>query len=411
MMCLARLRLVCAALGAVLGLAVAGPGMAAQEQPVVVTFLDVGQGDAVVIEAPDGSFAMIDAGRASPLRHLVRLGVDELALLVASHAHADHIGGLDDVLTARPVGSYLDNGVPHSTDTYLELMAHVERLDVRYLEALPRTISLGAVTLEVLPMPRATDDQNNRSVGLLLRYGAFSALLTGDSEYEQLDYWVRTGALDDVVLLKAPHHGSADGFTYSFLDVVRPEVVVVSVGADNPYGLPRAEALAAYSSYAERVARTDRDGHVTVLGYPDGGFDVRVDDAGPDPEALPPEARTVDPTEEPPPGSGVTVSVYAAAAGAWGDDLNEEYAVIENHGREALRIGSWKLCDLTSRCFLFPPDASIPPGRRVVVYSGYGHTDGVSFFMNNDRPVWNVNGDEATLFDAGGKEVARYVYG
>lgn len=403
-----------------LTLAIVITPLTGQEVPVAITFLDVGQGDGIVIRAPDGRFAMIDAGRGSPLRQLARLGVEELALLVATHAHVDHIGGLDDVLTARPVATYLDNGTPHSTRTYLELMAHIERLDVRYLEAAPRTLQLGDVSLEILPMPSTTVEQNDRSVGVLLRFGDFSALLTGDSERDELDYWLRQNAIPDVTLLKAPHHGAANGFTYGFLEVAQPEVVVISVGNNNPYAHPRPEALAAYTSVADRVYRTDRDGTVTVMGFADGRFDVVFGDApfareaprGPVPPS--PEESLRASSSDDQAGTRPTGLEGLLAITVHTDhdreNLNDEYVVIENRSRTRLGIGLWRLCDLSSRCFRFPPGASIAAGRRAVVYTGYGSTDGVSFFMNNGRSVWNNNGDEATLFDGGGNTIVRYVY-
>ncbi len=406
-----------------LALAIVVTPLTGQAVPVAITFLDVGQGDGIVIRAPDGSFAMIDAGLSSPLRQLARLGVEELALVVATHAHADHIGGLDDVLTARPVDTYLDNGTPHSTKTYLELMAHVERLDVRYLQAVPRTLLLGDVSLEILPMPPTTVEQNDRSVGVLLRFGDFSALLTGDSEREELDYWLRQNAIQDVTLLKAPHHGAANGFTYGFLEVAQPEVVVISVGNNNPYAHPRPEALAAYTSFADRVLRTDRDGTVTVMGFADGRYDVVFGEA-PFAQELSrnpvPLSREDSVSASPPDEDAealamglegiLSITVHPDYEGYDGENLNDEYVVIENRSRTRLGIGRWQLCDLSSRCFRFPPGASIASGRRAVVYTGYGSTDGVSFFMNNGRSVWNNNGDEATLFDAGGNTIVRYVY-
>ncbi len=376
---------------------------------VQITFLDVGQGDAVVIRAPGGQTAMIDAGRGSPLRQLQRMGVEEVDLLVATHPHADHIGGLDDVLTARPVRFYMDNGRPHTTDTYRRLMATIERLDVTYLEAVPRSIDLGEVVLDVLPLPEADLDHNDRSVGLVLRFGAFSALLTGDSERRELDYWLRAGVIPPVTLLKAPHHGAANGINNAFLEASTPKVVVISVGADNQYLHPRPEALTAFGSIAERIVRTDLSGHVTVLGYADGSYEIAVGD-----EFLP-LAEVGDGDESLPVAEDgerrvLSLSVYSDEPGAGPEDLNAEYVVILNRSADAVEIGRWSVCDISSRCFRFPDDARIAPGRRVVVYTGYGMSDGVSFFMNNDRAVWNDNGDEATLFDSEGKEVVRYVY-
>jgi competence protein ComEC len=382
----------------------------AQEPSVQITFLNVGQGDAVVIRAPEGQTAMIDAGRGVPLRFLQQMGVEEIDLLVATHPHADHIGGIDDVLTARPVRFYMDNGQPHTTATYERLMATLQRLEgVTYLEAVPREISLGSASIEVLPLlPPESTDHNNRSVGLVLRFGAFSAFLSGDSEELELTHFLQQGSVPDVTLLKAPHHGSADGFTNEFLDQARPEIVVISVGEGNSYLHPRPEALTAFGSVATHVFRTDRDGHVTVLGYADGRFEVVVDRELVASGSAGPRARPRLDADEA--AELLSMTVVAGTPGDRQEDLNAEYAVIESHSPTVLNVGRWRLCDVSSRCFRFPDDTRIDAGGRLVVYTGYGVSDGASFFMNHSRAVWNDDGDEATLFDALGNPVVRYVY-
>ena len=249
---------------------------APQPDPFVqITFLNVGQADAIVIRAPEGQTALIDAGRSNPLQFLRDMGIEEIDLLVATHPHADHIGGMTDVLNALPVRFYMDNGQAHTTATYRRLLSTLQqRTDVTYLAAEPRTISLGSAELEVLPLPPIDAvDHNNRSVGLVLRFGSFTAFLSGDSEVQELTYFLRQGVVPDVTLLKAPHHGSDDGFTPDFLQTSRPEVVVISVGG-NSYGHPRPEALYAYQAVAEGLYRTDFHGHVTILGYEDGRYEV-----------------------------------------------------------------------------------------------------------------------------------------
>ena len=252
------------------------PSAAQQDDPYVqITFLDVGQADAVVIRAPEGQTALIDAGQSEVLQLLREMGIGEIGLAVATHPHADHIGGMADVLNGLPVRFYMDNGQPHTTATYRRLLQTLqEQTDITYLAAEPRTISLGSAELEVLPLPPPDpDDLNNRSVGLVLRFGSFTAFFSGDSEIEELTHFLALGVVPDVTLLKAPHHGSDNGFTPDFLQASRPEVVVISVG-DNTYGHPRREALDAYEGVAEGVFRTDRSGHVTVLGYADGRYVV-----------------------------------------------------------------------------------------------------------------------------------------
>ena len=240
-----------------------------------IIFLDVGQGDAVLIQAPEGQTALVDAGPRNVVPLLQQLGVERIDLLVATHPHADHIGGMTGVIAALPVRFYMDNGDPHTTQTYRRLLAALDsRPDITYLEATPRTISLGSASIEVLPLlPRGTAGLNDRSVALVVRFGDFKAFLSGDSEVRQLSHLVGQRAVPDVALLKAAHHGSDNGFTWEFLRAATPEVVVISVGR-NGYGHPRPEALAAYTSAGAEVLRTDMHGHVEVRGYGDGRYDV-----------------------------------------------------------------------------------------------------------------------------------------
>ena len=243
-----------------------------------VTFLDVGQGDAVLIQAPGGKTALVDAGRGSAVADtLRRLGVHEIDLLVASHAHTDHIGGMDDVLERFRVRNFMDNGLPHTTQAYERLMAAVEAEDsMTYLTAERRTLTLGEASVEVLPMLESRCDQNNRSVALVVRYGEFSVFLSGDSETPRLNFLTRGGMVPDVTVLKAPHHGAETGFAQDFLDAARPEVIVVSVGNPNAYDHPSASAIAAYEAAAATVLRTDRDGRVTILGRRSGAYEVEL---------------------------------------------------------------------------------------------------------------------------------------
>ena len=111
-------------------------------------------------------------------------------------------------------------------------------------------------------------------MALLVRYGEFSVLLTGDAETEALDYLVESGAVPDITVLKASHHGSDNGFTEDLLAAGRPEVVVISVGAGNAYGHPGEQALAAYYAAASEVYRTDLDGSVTVRGVRNGRYRI-----------------------------------------------------------------------------------------------------------------------------------------
>jgi competence protein ComEC len=140
-----------------------------------------------------------------------------------------------------------------------------------------RTIGLGEVQLHVLPPPRQQSwGHNDNSVGLVVEYGAFRASLTGDAEARLANWWLATAneRLEPVQLHKASHHGSAAGDTDALLARLRPEVVVVSVGAYNRYGHPHAAALARYAAVGATVYRTDHHGTVIITAEPDGTFEV-----------------------------------------------------------------------------------------------------------------------------------------
>jgi beta-lactamase superfamily II metal-dependent hydrolase len=246
---------------------------------VEVIFLDVGQGDAVVIRGPGPKVALIDAGpRGSRVADaLAELGVDTVHLAVASHPHADHIGGMAEVLGRFPVKAYLDNGIPHTTSTYRALLDVVTRLGQRdsvfYRRAEARTFILGDMRLRVLPPPEFGAGLNDRSVGILLEFGEFRAIFPGDAERGGLAHFANLG-LPQVTVLKASHHGSGNGVSAEWLEAVRPRVVVISVGARNGYGHPHREAVRYYERSRAAVYRTSTHGRITVRGARDGTYEV-----------------------------------------------------------------------------------------------------------------------------------------
>jgi competence protein ComEC len=305
-------------------------------------------------------------------------------------------------IESLPVRFYMDNGDPHTTQTYGRLLAALDaRPGITYLEATPRTISLGSASIEVLPLlPRGTTGLNDRSVALVVRFGNFKAFLSGDSEVRQLSHLVGQRAVPDVALLKAAHHGSDNGFTREFLRAAAPEVVVISVGR-NSYGHPRPEALAAYASAGAAVLRTDLHGHVEIRGYGDGRYDV-VPAQQIEAAAAPESAGR--------PAAQLRLRVHADAPGNDHDNLNGEYAVLESGGEKDVALGGWRLCDAAGHCFRFPPEAVLAAGGRIVVHTGSGEADGERYYMGYRRAVWNNGGDTATLYDRTGAAVVVMRY-
>jgi beta-lactamase superfamily II metal-dependent hydrolase len=233
--------------------------------------LDVGQGDAVLIRSPEGKTALIDAG---PSRDVVatlrKQGVTSIDLLVVSHHHIDHYGGMAEVVRAFRPRVFLASNSSHTTATYLKLLELVRDTGVRAIQpgSEPRKIGLGSVVLTVFPQPPENKgDENDNSIGIRLDYGDFSALLTGDSEARSRAFWRKNcpSLLKDVTVLKLAHHGSRNGTNAQWLDLTRPELAVASLGAGNDFGHPHAETLALLERRRIPLLRTDLDGTIAIV--------------------------------------------------------------------------------------------------------------------------------------------------
>lgn len=251
-------------------------------QTLELHFIDVGQGDAVFIRAPSGQGVLYDGGRRQDgvLTYLKSIGVSQVELVVASHPDADHIGGLAAIIDAYNPTYFMDNGLTHTTQTYFNLLTTLERNRTQVLAPSARTITLGEVTLQILPPPGQTGLGNNdNSVGLIVTYGSFSAALTGDAEAAEFNWWAENvpELLRPVDVYKASHHGSENGDTPLSMSRFKPEVVVVSAGLDNGYGHPSARALRLYDAIDATVYRTDLQGNVMVQARTDGSYDVRAE--------------------------------------------------------------------------------------------------------------------------------------
>jgi competence protein ComEC len=242
-----------------------------------VRFLDVGQGDATLVQHPDGAAVLFDGGppEGGIVRLLRRAGVRRLAVVVATHASRDHHGGLSDVLDRYPVGLLLDGG-DGNRDLEPVLRA-ARRRGIRVASAVaPMSLRAGALTISVLsPPPRlpgpAPEDPNPRAVVAVVSAGAFDLLLSADAESEAL----LPLDLPDVEAMKVPHHGSADPGLASVLEELTPQIAAIEVGP-NTYGHPTPSTLRTLDRANVTTYRTDRDGTVT-LTVKDGRMDVRTE--------------------------------------------------------------------------------------------------------------------------------------
>lgn len=239
-----------------------------------IYFLDVGQGDASLIICPTGKVALIDSGPSSDiiLDHLIALNVEQIDLIIASHAHADHITGMDEIITQYQPRAFIEPGIAHTTRTYERMIDTLIEYDVNYYEGISRKITLGDIKFTILPPAEPLISQselNNNSIVVRLDYQDFSCLYTGDIEKErEIDLYSKTENLLDVNILKVPHHGSNSSSTPEFIKTVSPEIVIICCGEDNRYGHPHNEVLTLYYDLGIDVYRTDK--HGTILIQTDG---------------------------------------------------------------------------------------------------------------------------------------------
>lgn len=244
-----------------------------------VHFIDVGQGDAILIRAADGKVALIDGGESGSgvLSYLRAKGVERINLMIATHPHADHIGGLVDVLEALPVDEVVTNGEPTTTLTYEHFLDGIAAAKAAYKEVKRGdTLTLGGLSFAVLsPEGPGGGDLNDGSIVLRLAYGKVAFLSTGDAQQTAEASMLGAGEPVEAQILKVGHHGSRSSSSPAFLAAVHPEVAVYSAGLGNSYGHPHAETLAALAAVGATVYGTDTNGTVVVTS--DGaGYKVEM---------------------------------------------------------------------------------------------------------------------------------------
>ena len=261
---------------------IAGGESSSQSAPIgdgefELHMIDVGQGLSIFLRAPDGECALIDAGdrddgeRVSD--YLREEGVEELDLLIATHAHADHIGGMAQVAKDFPaekiIMTYLPADMQPTTKSYTNLLQAIADRGEKITPASPGSrYPLGDALLTVLGPVTEYEDLNNTSVVSRVTYGETAFIVPGDAETDSEADILRSGRELRADVLIAGHHGSSTSSSLDFLREVRPKYLGISCGLDNSYGHPHRETLEKIAELGLTALRTDLQG--TVVFYTDG---------------------------------------------------------------------------------------------------------------------------------------------
>jgi competence protein ComEC len=245
--------------------------VSAASNNLTVHFIDVGQGDSELIQFNNKN-VLIDGGEQDMgprvESYLREHGVSSLDIVVATHPHSDHVGGLITVLNDTSVKQVLDIGQSHPSPIYETFLTLVNQKNIPYKNPQKgQTIDLDPnLTIEVLNPPATlfSDDLNQNSIVLKVIFNKVSFLLMGDAGFEAENSILASGYDLKSNILKVAHHGSSSASSPTFLSKVRPAISVIEVGAGNDYGHPTKKTLDALQQIGSKIYRTDLDGSIVI---------------------------------------------------------------------------------------------------------------------------------------------------
>lgn len=235
-----------------------------------INFIDVGQADSILVTTGEVSM-LIDAGNNQDgdlvADYLKQQGIKDLDVVMGTHPHEDHVGGLDVVIKNFAIGKVYLPKVGHSTKTYKDVLLALKE---KQIKATPATggqnFQLGKARVELLaPNSQKYDELNNYSIVCKITFGDTRFLLTGDAEELSEQEMLSKGYNLEADLLKVAHHGSRSSTSDAFLGAVSPETVIISVGQENDYGHPHRETLQKLKARGIKVYQTSYSGTIKVV--------------------------------------------------------------------------------------------------------------------------------------------------
>ncbi|MBR1737319.1 MAG: MBL fold metallo-hydrolase, partial [Firmicutes bacterium] len=216
---------------------------------VIVSFINVGQAESILIQSYDGKNMLIDAGETiddAVINYLDGAGVNKLDVVIATHPHSDHISDMANVIKKYEIGTFYMPDVTHTSKTFEKMESAHEDKNVNVEEAkngIDVPFSEDVKCRMVAPCSKFYDDLNNYSAVLRMEYGNTSFLFTGDAEEQSEREILASGENIRADVLDVGHHGSSSSTSESFLDKVKPSIAVISCGTDNEYGHPHKETI------------------------------------------------------------------------------------------------------------------------------------------------------------------------
>lgn len=404
-------------------------------QSLTVHYIDVGQGDSILIDLGETEI-LIDGGEKNTVAaDYIRPYVDgALEVMVVTHSHSDHIGGLIDVLAKYQVQDIWLNGDTTTSATFTAFTNAVnsEGATIHQTQR-GDVIHAGDLKFNVLNPPKPLfSDVNNNSIVLSLSYGDVDFLFNGDAERDAEASMLTQSIVPllDYEVLKVGHHGSRTASSSEFLNVIKPDVAIYSAGAGNTYGHPHQETLVSLDSIGAKIYGTDVHGDVIV--NTDGKvYDVQTQKQAPlikpssiaptptpTPSLTPtptpsPTSTTPTPTPSPTPSTAVNVQITKIFYdGLVPSTESDEYVEVTNLGSEPVDLKGWVLKDISEGypSFTFPSYV-LQPGSSVRVYTNEIHLEYGGFSFRSGKAVWNNSSpDTAVLYNAQGQEVSSKSY-
>ncbi|WP_041737173.1 MBL fold metallo-hydrolase [Caldicellulosiruptor acetigenus] len=248
---------------------------AATQKALTVSFIDVGQGDSIIVQTPQGKNILIDSGpntaESTVLSYLKSKGITKLDMVVVSHPHEDHIGNMDVIIQNFAVGKVYAPNVTTNTKAFESFLLAVKGKGLKFsIPEVGQDISPDSKVKMIVLSPSKKDkyeDLNDYSIVLKVEYGKTSFLLMGDATASIEEKLLHDNKLKQYLksnVLKIGHHGSKYSSTSTFLSTVKPKYAVISVGKDNPYGHPFPLTLSKLKSLGAEILRTDEQGTITI---------------------------------------------------------------------------------------------------------------------------------------------------